>query len=299
MGKTIQSGRWTNGRWFRAASLVIWMIMVSGCSMIDGSGIITAGEAETPAIQIMGGQDGKLLPGETAPSSRPSSNAGKGTAAPGENTGPRGAASPGTDGNGLNVPARGNEPDNPYAKQTGNDPGSDPVTSPLVCEIKGEVVKPGVYQLSDGDRVNDLLRKAGGITANGSLTYLNLARRLADGESVYVPDAAMAEADFIKIQEAGQAVTPIVGGIKSTRGGDNPSGAAPAGNGAVGDGKINVNQASLKELETIPGVGPVTAGNIISYREDNGPFQTLEDIKNVSRIGDKTFEKLKDFIKIQ
>ena len=55
----------------------------------------------------------------------------------------------------------------------------------------------------------------------------------------------------------------------------------------------------MKELETIPGVGPVTAGNIISYREDNGPFQTLEDIKNVSRIGDKTFEKLKDFIKIQ
>lgn len=142
----------------------------------------------------------------------------------------------------------------------------------IICEIKGEIRKPGVYKLKEGDRLNDLVRIAGGLTENADPLAINLAVRLEDGQSVIVPDRFSDNTALIEAQNSKDKEK---------------------------DSKININTATSSELETIPGIGPATAANIIKYREDNGPFKSIEDITKVNRIGDKTFEKIKDYIKIK
>lgn len=163
---------------------------------------------------------------------------------------------------------------------------NEPEEELMVCEIKGEVKHPGVYELKAGSRVNDLLTEAGGLKISGSLKYTNLARKLIDGEAVYIPTEGITEEEYQKLSAIGGNPEPLETNDKSTQ-------------DKSGDNKININTASASELETLPGVGPVTASNIISYREKNGNFKVIEDIKNVDRIGDKTFEKLKEHIKVK
>jgi len=135
--------------------------------------------------------------------------------------------------------------------------------------VVGAVLNPGVYFLPQGSRVEDALEAAGGSTEEADLAWVNLAKRVYDEEQIYVP----------RLGEENPPLPP-------------PSGSS----GGQAGGKININTASAAELETLPGIGPVLAQRVVDYREANGPFAAIEDIKNVRGIGEATFEEIKELI---
>jgi competence protein ComEA len=145
----------------------------------------------------------------------------------------------------------------------------------LVVDIGGAVAKPGVYYLPASSRVNDLLIAAGGVTNWAQRSFLekelNRARLLQDGEKIYIP--------YIGEQLSSGGKTGV-GGEETVA------------------GKININTASVGELEALPGIGFTYASAIVEYREEKGNFSSIEEIKNVSGIGEKTFEKIKDLISV-
>lgn len=138
-----------------------------------------------------------------------------------------------------------------------------------VVDIKGEVVHPGVYSVSDGDRVHDVIEKAGGFTEKASKDAVNLAEKCYDEMVIVIPTEG----------KDGEAVEMIT----------------TTNSGSSDDG-ILLNQASSTELTELPGIGPAKADAIISFREENGPFQKAEDLVQVPGIGEKTFEALKDLL---
>lgn len=166
-------------------------------------------------------------------------------------------------------------------------PGEDKKGEEIVVHVTGAVEKSGVYRLPAGTRVNDALEKAG-VQAEADLDSLNLAAPLIDGQKIIVP---------IK-QENSSVNSPGInpggpfsaGPPKSMAGGGTP---APGSGGL-----ININTADQAALESLPGIGPALAQRIIQYREKNGPYKVPEDIKNVSGIGEKRFENLKDLITV-
>ncbi|KXT82557.1 Late competence protein ComEA, DNA receptor [Streptococcus sp. DD11] len=151
-------------------------------------------------------------------------------------------------------------------------------SSELTVDVKGEVKHPGVYQLKAGSRIYDAIQKAGGMTAEADSKSVNLAQKLADEAVVYVT----------KIGE---------GGADVTAGTAEASSQAAASRSAQSD-LINLNTATEAELQTITGIGQKRAQDIIAYRESNGGFKSVDDLKNVSGIGDKTLEKLKEYVTV-
>jgi competence protein ComEA len=140
-------------------------------------------------------------------------------------------------------------------------PGS---TSAIFVHILGAVTRPGLYQLREGDRVVDAVAAAGGFTDGADDAQVNLARFLSDGEQITVP---------------------LIG-------------ATPAGPAGTSNGKVNINTADATALETLPRVGPAMAARIIAWRDANGRFTTVDDLRSVSGIGDRTFDALKDLITV-
>lgn len=145
----------------------------------------------------------------------------------------------------------------------------------IIIDVKGAVKYPGVYEMSNSERVNDALKKAGGILAEGEENAINFAMKLTDEMIIYVP---------FKGEEAKETMSQEL--IKS--------GSQSEEEGEV----ININHASEEELQEIPGIGPSKAKAIIEYRETNGSFSSKEDLKEISGIGDKTYEKLERYIKV-
>lgn len=145
----------------------------------------------------------------------------------------------------------------------------------VVVHVVGAVLHPGVYELPDGSRVVDAVDAAGGALGNASLASLNLARILADGEQVYV---------FTADEAAAGSAAPT------------PAEVAAAPGAASVTGLIDLNTATVEELDSLPGIGPSTAQKIVSDREANGPFATPEDLMRVSGIGAAKFEALKDLV---
>ena len=141
----------------------------------------------------------------------------------------------------------------------------------LKVDIKGAVQKPGVYEFKQGDRVTDVIGMAGGLSEAADSTQVNMAQLVEDEMVVYIPIAG----------EETQAVQAVAGGMN--------------GGGKEG-GLIDINKATLEELQELPGIGPSKAAAIIAKRDELGSFKTIEDLKLVSGIGDKTYEKLKDLI---
>ncbi len=144
----------------------------------------------------------------------------------------------------------------------------------LAVHVAGAVKSPGVYYLKPGDRVKDAVQQAVPLP-DAELNSLNLARRVTDGEKIYVPKHG--EAAAVGESSMGQGI--------------------PAQQGETG-GKININTASATELDTLPGIGPSLAARIIDYREKSGPFKSTEDIQKVSGIGARRYEQLKDLIAV-
>lgn len=141
-----------------------------------------------------------------------------------------------------------------------------------LVDVKGAVKNPGVYEVTLDERVIDVIDKAGGLKEGADETKINFAGRVTDEMVLYVP----------LIGEEGENMIVSAGpGFTST---------------SQGDGKININKATSDELQNLPGIGPSKAEAIIVYREERGLFQTIEDLKLVTGIGDKTFERLQDQI---
>ncbi|WP_296970777.1 helix-hairpin-helix domain-containing protein [Tepidanaerobacter sp. EBM-38] len=159
-----------------------------------------------------------------------------------------------------------------------------PVTAPaaetekIVVYVTGAVKNPGVYTLEEGNRVKDAIEIAGGHLPDADLLRLNLAQKVHDEDKLYVP-------------QIGE--TPEQSEFEDT------TYEATVGLSSKNDGKININTAGETELTQLPGIGPVTAQKIMDYRKTNGLFKTIDDIKNVSGIGDKKFEQIKDKIKVK
>lgn len=146
---------------------------------------------------------------------------------------------------------------------------SRPEATVILVDVGGEVNSPMVVELEEGSRVNDAIAAAGGVTENADLTDLNRAGFVEDGDKIIVP----AKLD----ESSNDDVYPVE---------------------SVSDNKVNINTADIIQLQKITGVGPATAEKIISYRNENGRFKKIEDIMNVSGIGEKTFEKMKNEIRI-
>lgn len=155
-------------------------------------------------------------------------------------------------------------------------PTSIPTPSPIRVYVTGAVSRPDVYRLAPGSIVKDAIGAAGGVTDDADLIRINLAQELYDQQQIYVP----------RVDEV-EAPPPVAGG-----GSRSPSGVVGSG------GKININTATMEDLDTLPGIGPAYAQRIIEYREVNGPFSSIEEIILVSGIGDSTFDKIRDSITV-
>ncbi|WP_257391410.1 helix-hairpin-helix domain-containing protein [Cytobacillus gottheilii] len=136
----------------------------------------------------------------------------------------------------------------------------------ILIDVKGAVGNPGVYEAQEGDRVLDLIDAAGGLENDADEKMVNFAQRVTDEMVLYIPkigeesvNSSFAETD---------------------------------------EGTVNINSADSAELQTLPGIGPAKAEAIIDYREKNGPFSEKEGLKEISGIGDKTYEKLAEQIKV-
>ncbi|KXG77030.1 helix-hairpin-helix domain-containing protein [Thermotalea metallivorans] len=146
----------------------------------------------------------------------------------------------------------------------------------IMVDVCGEVFQPGVVSLKDGARVIDAVKAAGGLLDTADRRQINLARIVTDGEQVYIP----------KIGE-----NMMEQGNKNM----NQDTAMPVQK----KGKININTASVAELETLNGIGKVLAERIVQYRQENGNFKEIKDIMKVSGIGEKKYEGIKDCITTQ
>ncbi|WP_153722279.1 helix-hairpin-helix domain-containing protein [Sporosarcina cascadiensis] len=143
---------------------------------------------------------------------------------------------------------------------------------PILVDVKGAVKHPGLYSLTEGDRLHDAVEKAGGYRDDADTRLLNHAQKLLDESVVYVPVAGEEPPVF-----------------------EQPSTTA-AGGGDSDSALININTANETEFQQLPGIGPSKATAIVKYREANGAFSQLDGLKEVSGIGDKTFEKLEALI---
>ena len=154
------------------------------------------------------------------------------------------------------------------------------IENKIVIHITGEVEEEGVIELEKGARISDAIEEAGGTTEEADLSNVNLAYSLSDGQKVKIPNINEKDEEIIVVEEkAGDNI--IIEGNKSK------------------EEKININKAAQTEIETLPGIGPSTALKIINYRNEHGKFKNIEDIKNVSGIGDSKFENIKEYICVE
>lgn len=147
----------------------------------------------------------------------------------------------------------------------------------VVVDVSGAVVSPSVVRLDDGARVDDAIEACGGLADNADVSTVNRAAVLHDGEKLYIP-------------AEGEDVSAVQGSAAGV--------AAPDASAQEQGGLVNINTATAEQLQTLKGVGPATADKIIEYRTLYGAFGSIEDIKNVSGIGDKTFDGFKDQITV-
>lgn len=157
--------------------------------------------------------------------------------------------------------------------------GVSPSASSFLVHVVGQVHRPGVVRLPAGSRVDDALRAAGGATRSADLALVNLARPVSDGEQIHVPKPGETPSPPPVVPPAATS-----GGAK---------GAPPAASGPV-----NLNTASESDLDSLPGVGPVLAARIIQWRTTNGRFTSVDDLGEVSGIGDKLLAQLRPLVTV-
>lgn len=140
----------------------------------------------------------------------------------------------------------------------------------VVVHVTGAVARPGLVTLPAGARVADAIAAAGGTIEGAAPDLINLARAIVDGEQIHVPREG---------EDVSQVPTATVGGV-------------------LADGRVELNRATALDLQTLPGVGPVLAARIIAHRDANGPFTSPGDLRQVSGIGEKTFQSMAELVTV-
>jgi competence protein ComEA len=163
-----------------------------------------------------------------------------------------------------------------------NNPAVQIEVPPLIIHIAGAVKNPGVYQLKTTDRIVDAVKIAGGASEEANLDLINLAALLKDGQKIIVPYKTYSET-------MGDNSTNTYNHVASM------ASSSPTSTST----KININTANASMLQNLSGIGPVLSERIIEYRDQNGLFGVIDDIKDVSGIGEKKFEGIKDLICVQ
>ena len=160
------------------------------------------------------------------------------------------------------------------SKQRSESDQGDKNEGMVTVDVKGAVKKPGVYQLKSSSRVHDALLKAGGMTDEADLKSINQAQKLVDEAVVYVAKVGENVVDVTTNTSASSATSQAKSGL------------------------VNLNTATEADFQTISGIGQKRAQDIIAYREANGKFKSVDDLKNVTGIGAKTLEKLKEYVTV-
>ncbi|HFI0695510.1 TPA: helix-hairpin-helix domain-containing protein [Streptococcus suis] len=159
-------------------------------------------------------------------------------------------------------------------EETSTEASEEP--SQLVVDIKGAVAKPGLYTLAAGARVNDAVEAAGGLTSQADPKSINLAQKLSDEAVVYVAN----KDENISVVASTTASSAMSQEEKNTS-------------------LVNLNTATEADLQTISGIGAKRAADIVAYREANGGFKSVDDLNNVSGIGDKTMESIRPYVTVE
>lgn len=163
--------------------------------------------------------------------------------------------------------------DETFEQKMGGNEGISQESNVIIVDIKGAIYKPGVYEIEADARTHQLIEKAGGLISDADEIAINLAAPLQDGMVLYIPKKGETKENPFLSKDEGL---------------DNKEAE-----------KVNINTATIEELQTLNGIGPAKAEAIIAYREENGLFQSPEDLLEVTGIGDKSFEKLKEEILVK
>jgi competence protein ComEA len=150
-----------------------------------------------------------------------------------------------------------------------------PTPAPVMVHVAGAVNEPGVHSLPYGSRVKDAIEKSGGLQESADTDLINLAMPVSDGMQIWVPALQVDTISQVDDEQAGQ----LPEDFKRAK-------------------LVNINTASQAELETLTGIGPVTAQSIIQFRQENGPFQDVAEIQSVTGIGPVKFEKIQPYITV-
>ena len=231
--------------------------------------LLIASLATAVVVSALGQQAGQQVVSPAEPAAGADSGAGP-DAGPGAGSGAGPGAGSASDG-------AGTEP-------APNSSGAASASGALIfVHVLGAVRRPGLFELSTGARVMDAVAAAGGLTETADPAGTNLARKLSDGEQLYLPQLGEVPAG------------PPPGAGPSGGAGGAGGGAADSGGPAA---LVNLNTAMLADLDTLPRIGPAMAQRILDFREANGPFAAIEDLRNVTGIGEKTFEGLSGLITV-
>lgn len=172
----------------------------------------------------------------------------------------------------------------------------------MYVDIKGAVKNPGVYQVNEENIINDVINLAGGLLDKAYVENINLSKKVQDELVIYVytkneikknnlqENQTCSSNNYI-ITECTENKVSIITSNENNENNEN-------NNSSVSSSLININLASIEELTTLPGIGESKAQNIINYREENGYFKTIDEIKNVNGIGEATFDQLKKYITV-
>lgn len=173
-----------------------------------------------------------------------------------------------------------------------NDSNKDLVIEEYKVDIKGEVNNPGIYTMSSSSRVIDCIEKAGGLTTNANTTIINLSKKISDEMVIIIYSNAEVE----KFKETKKQEEQVQDYCRQKDENSLKNDACISNDNKSGTTLVSINSGSVEELSKLPGIGEAKAKKIIEYRDQNGLFKTIEDIKNVPGIGENIFAQIKDYI---
>ena len=168
---------------------------------------------------------------------------------------------------------------------------SSAASAEVVCDISGAVKHQGVYRLKNGARLEDLIEKAGGLTKDAQLKAINRSQLLKDQDKIYIPGKG-------DKTEAAQTANSASASAPAASTSASSSSVSSSTSGAASGDLINLNTATAADLQKLNGIGEKKAEQIIAYRQEKGSFKSIDELKEVSGIGDKTFAAIKDQLTI-
>jgi competence protein ComEA len=217
-----------------------------------------------------------------------SQNSANGSGKAGENkSGKAGANNESSSAAGRNSAADKNE----SSSSEGKGAKSNATSKTIYVYVCGAVIAPAVVKMKTGDRVAAAIAAAGGAAPGADLNQLNLARKLVDGERIYIPKTG----ESVQAPLAGDNGSAAASGSGAEENTQNDG----AESGWTNDGKLDLNRASAADLEALPGIGPAYAGRIIESRRKRGGFTNINQLTDVQGIGSKTFAKIKPFVYVE